>query len=313
MKHTGTIILVTALVLLAAAPAMAAPAHPAGRVLAATSAADTVYIVQRGDTLFSIALRFKTTVAAIKAANNIVNVNLIYVGQRLIIPGGGSSSGTGSASGSPSTTTYVVQRGDNLYRISLRFGVTVAALKAANGLRSDLIYVGQRLVIPGASGAAPASAPAASSNPTATKVPATAAAPTATKVPTATPVPAATAVPQQSSYNSRGIVSTYFWVENPKVSVNQDIWFNWNFTNTADAPIFFSVLAPHADGGPSAQSWTNYTLGPHQSIEWRDHMNIGQAGTYQIYVGVCYDGIYGCLANQVSWERLSNNVAVTVQ
>jgi LysM repeat protein len=43
---------------------------------------------------------------------------------------------------------YTVRSGDTLYRISLRFGVTVAALRAANGLQSDLIYVGQRLSIP---------------------------------------------------------------------------------------------------------------------------------------------------------------------
>jgi micrococcal nuclease len=43
---------------------------------------------------------------------------------------------------------YVVQRGDTLWRIHLRFGVTVYALKVANGLRSNLIYVGQVLVIP---------------------------------------------------------------------------------------------------------------------------------------------------------------------
>ena len=44
---------------------------------------------------------------------------------------------------------YIVQRGDNLYRISLRFGATVAAIKAANGLTSDIIRIGQVLIIPG--------------------------------------------------------------------------------------------------------------------------------------------------------------------
>lgn len=49
----------------------------------------TVYIVRFGDTLFSIARRFNTTVSAIAQANNLANVNLIYVGQRLVIPGPG--------------------------------------------------------------------------------------------------------------------------------------------------------------------------------------------------------------------------------
>jgi LysM repeat protein len=46
---------------------------------------------------------------------------------------------------------YTVQSGDTLYRISLRFGVTVAELRVANNLSGDLIYVGQRLTIPGSS------------------------------------------------------------------------------------------------------------------------------------------------------------------
>ncbi len=49
------------------------------------------YTVKTGDTLSAIARRFGTTVAAIAQANNISNVNLIYVGQVLVIPGGGSS------------------------------------------------------------------------------------------------------------------------------------------------------------------------------------------------------------------------------
>jgi LysM repeat protein len=49
------------------------------------------YTVKTGDTLSAIARRFGTTVAAIAQANNIINVNLIYIGQVLVIPGGGSN------------------------------------------------------------------------------------------------------------------------------------------------------------------------------------------------------------------------------
>lgn len=45
--------------------------------------------------------------------------------------------------------TYLVRRGDTLSIISRRCGVTVAAIKRANGLRSDLILIGQRLILPG--------------------------------------------------------------------------------------------------------------------------------------------------------------------
>jgi LysM repeat protein len=55
-------------------------------------------------------------------------------------------------------TTYVVQPGDNLYRIALRFGVSVAAIQQANGITNpSLIFVGQVLLIPGVANAAPIS------------------------------------------------------------------------------------------------------------------------------------------------------------
>lgn len=97
-------------------------------------------MVQAGDTLFSIAIRFGTTVEAIRQANNLTG-DTIYVGQTLVIPAGGAP-----APGAP--TVHIVQAGDTLFSIALRYGVTVEAIKAANGLGSDFIYVGQRLVIP---------------------------------------------------------------------------------------------------------------------------------------------------------------------
>jgi CSLREA domain-containing protein len=96
------------------------------------------YIVQRGDTLFRISLRFNTTVLALQQANGLTSTR-IYAGQRLVIPG---------AAPAPSGRTYLVQRGDTLFRIGLRYGVSVAALQTANGLRGTLIYAGQTLVIP---------------------------------------------------------------------------------------------------------------------------------------------------------------------
>jgi len=56
--------------------------------------------------------------------------------------GGGGGGGTGN------TIYYTVVQGDTLSSIATRFGTTVAAIKAANGLVSDLIYVGQVLIIP---------------------------------------------------------------------------------------------------------------------------------------------------------------------
>ena len=69
----------------------------------------------------------------------------------------------------PASTVYVVQRGDTLSRIAARYGVSVGALAAANGIRNvNLVYTGQRLLIPGASsGSVPGTKPPAVSAPVA--------------------------------------------------------------------------------------------------------------------------------------------------
>src|SRR5690349_17549038 len=102
--------------------------------------ADTIYIVQRGDTLFLISVRFNVSMSAIMSANGIANPNIIYVGQRLVIPTGG---GTPGATPPPTSggTTYVVQRGDYLSLIAQRFGVSLSALMSANGIvNPNLIF-----------------------------------------------------------------------------------------------------------------------------------------------------------------------------
>lgn len=95
------------------------------------------YIVQSGDTLSQIALDYNTTVAEIAYANNIKNVNLIYTGQILHIP---------VSSCDMSHTLYVVKRGDTLWGISRRFGVSIAKIVMLNRISNpNLIYPGNVL------------------------------------------------------------------------------------------------------------------------------------------------------------------------
>ena len=103
-----------------------------------------VHVVQRGENLFRIALRYGTTVQAIASANGIANPARIYVGQKLVI----STSG-GQPSPPAGATTYVVKPGDNLFRIALRYNLSYMHLAQYNGIANPAhIYVGQVLRIP---------------------------------------------------------------------------------------------------------------------------------------------------------------------
>jgi LysM repeat protein len=99
------------------------------------------YTVQWGDTVFSIARRFGVTPDAIVAANGLANPNYIRAGQVLIIPT--------LPPPPPGPVMYVVQPGDNLYRISLNFKVPIEAIIAVNRIINPwYIRAGQVLIIP---------------------------------------------------------------------------------------------------------------------------------------------------------------------
>ena len=117
-------------------PAPTPTSSPGGQV---------THTVQRGENLFRIALRYGTTVEAIANANGIANPALIYVGQALVIPSSGSQPSPPTTDG----TTYVVQRGDNLFRIALRYNMNYLYLAQYNGIANpSRIRVGQVLRIP---------------------------------------------------------------------------------------------------------------------------------------------------------------------
>lgn len=123
----------------------------------------STYIVQPNDTLFSIARRFSVNIDDLIAFNNIANPSRILVGDQIFIPalpgGGGVDSGIDIASPSatpvpetaPVSSIYMIQPGDNLFRVALRNNITVSRLMSMNPniFNPNLVFVGQRINLPG--------------------------------------------------------------------------------------------------------------------------------------------------------------------
>lgn len=103
---------------------------------------ENIYTVKKGDSLWVIANKYGTTVDNIKKANNLTSNNL-SIGQTLIIP---SASVPGSTE-----ITYVVKKGDSLWIIANKYDTTVDKIKSTNNLSSNLLSIGQVLVIPSTS------------------------------------------------------------------------------------------------------------------------------------------------------------------
>ncbi len=121
---------------------------PAGAPAPSPSGGPTTYTVQRGDWLYAIARKFGISVAALQAANPSLNPNFVYPGQVLNIPSSTPPMPGPTPAPGP-TTTYIVQRGDTLYAIAIRFRTTPYAIQIANRLASpNFIYPGQVLIIP---------------------------------------------------------------------------------------------------------------------------------------------------------------------
>lgn len=102
-----------------------------------------VYIVVAGDSLWSIANRYNTTVDAIKKLNQLTTNNLI-IGQSLLIPG----EITSPIPPINNEITYTVKSGDSLWRIANKYNTTVDSLMRYNNLTSNLLNIGQVLKIP---------------------------------------------------------------------------------------------------------------------------------------------------------------------
>ena len=100
---------------------------------------NNTYVVQNGDSLYSISRMYGISVDDIKNANNLTS-NILTIGQVLTIPTDEVSSNT--------SNLYVVQKGDSLWSIANRFGVSINQIRMMNNLNSDILNIGQTLIIP---------------------------------------------------------------------------------------------------------------------------------------------------------------------
>ena len=107
-----------------------------------------IYTVQRGNTLSQIAMAYGVSIQHIVEMNNIQNPNLIYPGQKLRITESTNTSLNPMPQTSSGYYTYTVQRGDTLWRIARRYGVSVRYIVRLNGIfNPNLIYPGRVLKI----------------------------------------------------------------------------------------------------------------------------------------------------------------------
>ncbi|MFH1886405.1 MAG: LysM peptidoglycan-binding domain-containing protein [Pseudomonadota bacterium] len=111
--------------------------------------------IRPGETLSTIARRYRVTVSAISRANNLSGKHYIVAGRTLKIPLGGTVAEEASVALAKQDATpikHVVQRGDSLWNLAQRYGTTVAAIQKANGLSGSSLLIGQKLTVPGGKG-----------------------------------------------------------------------------------------------------------------------------------------------------------------
>lgn len=101
---------------------------------------NNTYIVQRGDSLWSIANKNNVSINELKNINNLTS-DILTVGQILKLP-------SATTNNSNNSNLYVVEKGDNLWSISRKYNVSINALRMINNLTSDVLTIGQTLIIP---------------------------------------------------------------------------------------------------------------------------------------------------------------------
>lgn len=167
----------------------------------------------------------------------------------------------------------------------------------------------------------PAPTETPSPEPTATPIP-----PTAVPVvvqPTAVPPTAVppTAVPTAVPSNARGLTGTLSIEGGPSFGSNQEIWFNFNVSNSSGGDVPFSVLGVYPrKSGTLRPDYIQPSWGGNPSdavstsgLVWRDNIKLGESGSYTLQLAVCFDASYQtCRSGGGTWAFISGEIPVTI-
>ncbi len=120
--------------------------------LVSTANANTSHTVKKGDTLYNISKKFNVTESEIKKANSLKS-NKLHIGMKLTIPEKNSLKANKNHSNEKSQTntteakTYIVKKGDNIWRLAKKFNISAEELKDINELEGNSLKIGQKLYI----------------------------------------------------------------------------------------------------------------------------------------------------------------------
>ena len=123
------------------------------------------HVVQRGDTLSGLAVRYGTSVAELRRLNNMSKTSVLQAGRKLKLPGDASSA-AGYTAARAALSYHVVQRGDTLSGLAVRYGTSMAELRRLNNMsKTSVLQAGRKLKLPGDAASAPAAPPLRAARP----------------------------------------------------------------------------------------------------------------------------------------------------
>lgn len=113
----------------------------------------------------------------------------------------------------------------------------------------------------------------------------------------------------------KGIRGDFMRLRSTSVSVNGEIWFDFQVTNTSSTDtVAYNGLGPVVVGVKSKPSWGDDKLGPNQVLPWTDHFEISTAGKYTVYLGICFLGSRSaCETNNTGWDLLVSGGTIEVK